>query len=111
MLHSFSETIRILEYCSWLAIAIYFFFLLEDMSKTTTLNKNNKTKQAAIMASIAMVIALALVVSPLVAMDDVLATKDKKKNKGNLAKQLIEQSQSSNQNSLCVSGGNTVFSC
>jgi type II secretory pathway pseudopilin PulG len=61
------------------------------------------------MTSIAMVIALALVASPLVAMDDALATRDKKK--GNGARQLIEQSQSSNQDGLCVSGGNTLFSC
>jgi len=81
------------------------------MSKTTTLNKNKnkKTRQVVLMTPIAMVIALALVASPLVAMDDALATKDKKK--GNWARQLIEQSQSSNQNGLCVSGGNTLFSC
>ena len=40
-------------------------------------------------------------------MDDAFATK-KKENK---AKQSIEQSQSSNQNGLCVSGIDTWFSC
>jgi hypothetical protein len=76
------------------------------VNNTTTQNK--KTKQSVVMASIAMVIALALVASPIVAMDDVLATK---KKKGNWAEQFITQSQSSNQNGLCVSGGSTLFSC
>ncbi len=73
------------------------------MNKTNIQNKNNKF----IVASIAMVIALALIASPLVAMDDALATH----KKGNKAKQSIEQSQSSNQNGLCVSGVSTFFSC
>ena len=73
------------------------------MNKTNIQNKNNKF----IVASIAIVIALALIASPLVAMDDALATH----KKGNKAKQSIEQSQSSNQNGLCVSGVSTFFSC
>jgi hypothetical protein len=73
------------------------------MNKTNIQNKNNKF----IVASIAIVIALALIASPLVAMDDALATH----KKGNNAKQSIEQSQSSNQNGLCVSGVSTFFSC
>ena len=81
------------------------------MSKTkiATHNKNKKARQTVLMTSIALVIALALVASPLVAVDDASATKYKKK--GNWAKQSIDQSQSSNQNGLCVSGGNTLFSC
>ncbi len=73
------------------------------MNKTNIQNKNNKF----IVASIAIVIALALIASPLVALDDALATH----KKGNKAKQSIEQSQSSNQNGLCVSGVSTFFSC
>jgi hypothetical protein len=73
------------------------------MNKTNIQNKNNKF----IVASIAILIALALIASPLVAMDDALATH----KKGNKAKQSIEQSQSSNQNGLCVSGVSTFFSC
>src|SRR3712207_3303029 len=61
------------------------------------------------MASITMVIALALVASPLVAMDDAMATKVKKK--GNKALQSITQSQLSSQNSLCVTGTGTLVSC
>ena len=41
-------------------------------------------------------------------MDDAFATKNKKDNK---ASQSIEQSQSSNQNAGCVSGGTTFLSC
>lgn len=41
-------------------------------------------------------------------MDDALETKGKK---GNKAKQSIEQSQSSDQNGLCVSGVSTFYSC
>jgi hypothetical protein len=71
-------------------------------------NKNkNKNKNKFIFTSIAFVIALALIASPLVAMNDALATH----KKGNKAKQSIEQSQSSNQNGLCVLGVSTFFSC
>ncbi|HSA74568.1 MAG TPA: hypothetical protein VLE21_00085 [Candidatus Nitrosocosmicus sp.] len=52
-------------------------------------------------------VALALFASPLVPMDDAWATK----KKGNKASQLISQSQSSNQNAGCVSGGTTFLSC
>jgi hypothetical protein len=40
--------------------------------------------------------------------DDALASHNKK---GNKAKQSIDQSQSSNQNAQCVSGGTTFISC
>jgi hypothetical protein len=59
-----------------------------------------------IVASIAIVVALALLASPIVAVDDAFATK--KKNK---AKQSIDQSQSSAQNAQCASGGTTFLSC
>ncbi|KAA2283716.1 hypothetical protein [Candidatus Nitrosocosmicus sp. SS] len=73
------------------------------MNKTNIHNKNKL-----IVASIAIVVALALIASPLVAMDnDAFATH----KKGNKAKQSIEQSQSSNQNAGCVSGGTTFLSC
>ena len=75
------------------------------MNKTK--NIHNKNKNKLFVASIAMVVALALIASPLVAIDDALATH----KKGNKAKQSIEQSQSSNQNGLCVSGASTFFSC
>ena len=75
------------------------------MNKTK--NIYNKNKNKLFVASIAMVVALALIASPLVAIDDALATH----KKGNKAKQSIEQSQSSNQNGLCVSGASTFFSC
>jgi hypothetical protein len=52
------------------------------------------------------VVALALLASPIVAVDDAFATK--KKNK---AKQSIDQSQSSAQNAQCASGGTTFLSC
>jgi hypothetical protein len=54
------------------------------------------------------VVALALITSPLVAMDDAFATKEKK---GNVAEQSISQSQSSVQNALCASGGTAFLSC
>jgi succinate dehydrogenase/fumarate reductase-like Fe-S protein len=72
------------------------------MNKTNIHNKNKL-----IVASIAMVVSLALISSPLVAMDDAFATH----KKGNKAIQSIEQSQSSNQNAGCVSGGTTFLSC
>jgi len=76
------------------------------MNKTKNIhnNKNNKL----IVASIAIVVALALIASPLVAIDDAFATK---KKKGNHAEQSISQSQASVQNALCASGGTTFLSC
>ena len=71
------------------------------MNKTNIHNKNKF-----IVASIAIVVALALLASPIVAVDDAFATK--KKNK---AKQSIDQSQSSAQNAQCASGGTTFLSC
>ena len=73
------------------------------MNKTIIHNKN---KNKFIVASIAIVVALALLASPIVAVDDAFATK--KKNK---AKQSIDQSQSSAQNAQCASGGTTFLSC
>jgi hypothetical protein len=54
------------------------------------------------------VVALALLASPIVALDDAFATK---KKKGNVAEQSISQSQASVQDALCVSGGTTFLSC
>jgi hypothetical protein len=72
----------------------------------------NKTKnihnKSLFVASIVIVVALALITSPIMAMDDAFATK---KKKGNVAQQAIEQSQSSVQNALCVSGSGTFVSC
>lgn len=65
---------------------------------------NNKT----IYASISIVVALALIISPLVMGDNVLATKHKSKH--NIASQGIGQSQFSRQNSQVVSGEDTLFS-
>ena len=76
------------------------------MNKTT--NIQNKNKKLFITASIAIVVALALLASPIVAMDDAFATK---KKKGNTATQSISQSQSSVQNALCASGATTFLSC
>jgi hypothetical protein len=73
------------------------------MNKTKNIHNKNKL----FVASIAIVVALALIASPLVTIDDALATH----KKGNKANQSIEQSQSSNQNGLCVSGASTFFSC
>jgi hypothetical protein len=101
-----SITARILEYCSQLANPIYFFSLVKDMNKTK--NIQNKNKNKLFVASIAMVVALALIANPMVAMDDAFATK---KKKGNVAQQAIDQSQSSVQNALCVSGTGTFVSC
>ena len=79
---------------------------MNGMNKT---NIHNKNKNKLFVASIAIVVALALIASPLVAMDDVFATK--KKKGGNVAQQAIEQSQASVQNALCVSGSGTFVSC
>jgi hypothetical protein len=75
------------------------------MNKTNIHNNKNKLY----VASIAIVVALALIASPLVAMDDAFATK--KKKGGNIAEQSISQSQASVQNALCASGGTTFLSC
>ncbi len=76
---------------------------MTGMNKTNIHNKNKF-----VLASIAIVVALALIASPLVAIDDAFATK---KKKGNVAQQAIDQSQSSVQNVLCVSGSGTFVSC
>jgi len=70
------------------------------------MNKTNIQSNKLIVGSIAIVVALALIAGPMVAMDDAFATK--KKNKAN---QSIDQSQSSSQNALCASGGTTFLSC
>ena len=75
------------------------------MNKT---NIHNKNKNKLFVASITIVVALALIISPLTAMDDAFATK---KKKGNVAQQAIEQSQASVHNALCVSGSGTFVSC
>lgn len=71
---------------------------------------NNKT----LYTSVAIVVALALVISPLVIGADALACKHKNKDKHhgkhNEASQGIGQSQSSSQNSQVVSGGDTIAS-
>jgi hypothetical protein len=59
------------------------------MNKTNIHNNQNKNKKLLI-ASVAIVVALALFTSPLVIMDDAFATKNKKDNK---ASQSISQSQ------------------
>ncbi len=75
------------------------------MNKTKNIQNKNKKL---FVASIAIMVALALLASPIMAMDDAFATK---KKKGNTAQQSIEQSQSSVQNALCASGGTTFLSC
>ena len=98
-----SKTARILVYCNQLANPLYFFYCIKGMNKTNIHYKNNKL----FVASIAIVVALALFVSPMLNVDDALATHNKK----NKAKQSIDQSQSSNQNAGCVSGVTTFLSC
>ena len=61
------------------------------MNKTKNIHNKNKL----IVASIAIVVALALFASPIVAMDDAFATKKKYKG-GNVAEQSISPTQSSN---------------
>jgi len=78
------------------------------MNKTKNIQNNNKNKKYFITATIAIVVAFALLASPIVAMDDAFATK---KKKGNTATQSISQSQSSVQNALCASGTTTFLSC
>jgi hypothetical protein len=77
---------------------------MTGMNKTINIHNKNKL----IVASIAIVVALALFASPIVAIDDAFATK---KKKGNYAEQSISQSQASVQNALCASGGTTFLSC
>ena len=76
------------------------------MNKTKNIH-NSKNKKL-IVASIAIVVALALIAGSIVTVDDALATK---KKKGNHAEQSISQSQASVQNALCASGGTTFLSC
>jgi hypothetical protein len=82
------------------------------MNKTNNIHNknNNNNKNKLLVASIAIVVALALFASPIVAMDDAFATKKKYKG-GNVAQQSISQSQASVQNALCASGGTTFLSC
>ena len=77
------------------------------MNKTNIQNQNKNKNKKLFVASIAIVVALALFVSPMLNVDDALATHNKK----NKAKQSIDQSQSSNQNAGCVSGVTTFLSC
>ena len=80
------------------------------MNKTKNIHNNNqnKNKRKLFIASIAIAaLALTLFVSPMLNVDDALATHNKK----NKSKQSIDQSQSSNQNAGCVSGGTTFLSC
>jgi hypothetical protein len=81
------------------------------MNKTNNIHNNNNNKNKKLLVtSIAIVVALALFASPIVAMDDAFATKKKYKG-GNVAQQSISQSQASVQNALCASGGTTFLSC
>ena len=73
----------------------------------TGMNKTNIHNKLFV-PSIAIVVELALIASPLVALDDAFASK---KKKGNVAQQSISQSQASVQNALCASGGTTFLSC
>jgi type II secretory pathway pseudopilin PulG len=75
------------------------------MNKTKNIQNKNKKL---IVASIVIVVALALLAGPIVAMDDAFATK---KENENTATQSISQSQASVQNALCASGGTTFLSC
>ena len=78
------------------------------MNKTKNIHNNNNQNKKLFVASIAIAaLALTLFVSPMLNVDDALATHNKK----NKAKQSISQSQSSNQNAGCVSGVTTFLSC
>ena len=80
------------------------------MNKTNNIHNQNKNKNSKrlFVASIAIaVVALTLFVSPMLNVDDALATHNKK----NKAKQSIDQSQSSVQNALCASRETTFISC
>jgi hypothetical protein len=63
-----------------------------------------------LLACTAVVIAFALVMAPLAIAGDAEAKHKKGDKKSNKATQIISQSQSSSQNSLVVSGGNSVLS-
>jgi hypothetical protein len=80
------------------------------MNKANNIHNQNKNKNSnrLFVASIAIaVVALTLFVSPMLNVDDALATHNKK----NKAKQSIDQSQSSNQYAGCLSGETTFISC
>jgi hypothetical protein len=80
------------------------------MNKTNNFHNQNKNKNSKrlFVGSIAIaVVALTLFVSPMLNVDDALATHNKK----NKAKQSIDQSQSPNQNAGCLSGETTFISC
>jgi succinate dehydrogenase/fumarate reductase-like Fe-S protein len=79
---------------------------IHNQNKNKNKNQNSKNSKLFV-ASIAIVVALTLFVSPMLNVDDALATHNKK----NKAKQSIDQLQSSNQNAGCVSGGTTFLSC
>jgi len=79
-----------------------------NKTKTNIHNKNKNTSKKLFVTVVALVVALALISSPLMASTDDAYATHKKKNK---AKQSIEQSQSSNQNGQCLSGGTTFLSC
>lgn len=68
---------------------------------------NQNENKKLLVTSIAIVVAFALIVSPIMDADDALA--NHKKN-GNKASQSISQSQFSNQNSQVVSGGDSIGS-
>ena len=75
--------------------------IFQDTNKTNIHNKNKF-----FVASIAIVVTLALIVSPMVSVDnDAFAIKKKYKGGGNVAEQSISPSQSSIHNALCTSGG------
>ena len=81
------------------------------MNKTKNIHNNNQNQnqnKKLFIASFAIAaLALTLFVSPMLNVDDALATHNKK----NKSKQSIDQSQSSNQNAGCVSGVTTFLSC
>ena len=80
------------------------------MNKTNI--HNNKNKNKLFVASIAIVVTLALIACPMVSVDnDAFAIKKKYNDGGNVAEQSISPSQSSIQNALCASGGTTFLSC
>jgi hypothetical protein len=81
------------------------------MNQIKNIHNKNKNQHKLFIASIALVVALALIASPIVAVDDAFATKKKKKGGGNVAEQSISQSQASVQNALCASGKTTFLSC
>jgi len=75
------------------------------MNKAIIHNQNKNKKL--LVTSIAIVVALALVMSPIMDANDALASH---KKHGNKASQSISQSQFSNQNSEIVSGGDSIGS-